>query len=81
LAGNIRLTSADRAIGYKIWLIVTAATRHLFAWNLGKPSPPLGIGLFIWYPAGQRGPFQESFPEIVQFLQNHRVLLLIGYRR
>ena len=26
-----------------------------------------GIGHFIWYPAGQRGPFEESFPKFVRF--------------
>ncbi|MDY0096608.1 MAG: hypothetical protein RBT80_28245 [Candidatus Vecturithrix sp.] len=77
LAGNIRLTSAEaERIGYKIWLNETGGDpAYLIAWNQGETFASLGIGHFIWYPAGQRGPFQESFPELVQFLQNQRVLL------
>ena len=28
----------------------------------------LGIGHFIWYPAGKRGRFEESFPPLLQYL-------------
>ncbi|MCU0782270.1 MAG: hypothetical protein MUF04_14390, partial [Akkermansiaceae bacterium] len=27
----------------------------------------MGIGHFIWYPAGVRGPFAESWPQFVEF--------------
>ena len=30
----------------------------------------LGIGHFIWYPKGRRGPFDESFPKLVSFISN-----------
>lgn len=76
-AGNIRLTSAEaERIGYKIWLNETGGNpAYLIAWNQGESFASLGIGHFIWYPVRQRGPFQESFPELVQFLQNQRVPL------
>ena len=29
----------------------------------------LGIGHFIWYPAGKKGPFEESFAEFLVYLE------------
>ena len=39
----------------------------LVDWNAGEAFASLGIGHFIWYPAGKRGPFEESFPAWVAF--------------
>lgn len=56
------------AIGRKIWQNESGGTlAGLTAWNPGEEFPSLGIGHFIWYPAGQRGPYVESFPEFVRF--------------
>ena len=33
----------------------------------GENFASLGIGHFIWYPKGVRGPFEESFPKFVEF--------------
>ncbi len=41
----------------------------LIDWNEGENFLSLGIGHFIWYPAGPRGPFDESFPEFVRFMK------------
>ncbi|MCA9792802.1 MAG: hypothetical protein KC910_13440 [Candidatus Eremiobacteraeota bacterium] len=41
----------------------------LTSWNHGESFASLGIGHFIWYPAGQEGPFQESFPKLVEYLK------------
>lgn len=41
---------------------------NLVAWNQGEDFPSLGIGHFIWYPAGVQAPFQESFPEFLVFV-------------
>ncbi len=41
----------------------------LTAWNAGEDFPSLGIGHFIWYRAGQQAPFDETFPELVDFMQ------------
>lgn len=41
----------------------------LTSWNAGEDFASLGIGHYIWYPRGQRGPFEESFPELLRFLQ------------
>jgi hypothetical protein len=40
----------------------------LTSWEEGEEFASLGIGHFIWYPAGRTGPFEESFPALVQFL-------------
>src|SRR5207237_3493552 len=43
----------------------------LTSWNAGENFASLGIGHFIWYPKGQRGPFDESFPKLVRFVSAH----------
>ncbi len=56
-------------IGKKIWLNECGGTvEGLTSWNAGEKFASLGIGHFIWYPAGRRGPYQESFPELIRFL-------------
>ena len=40
----------------------------LISWNQGEGFPSLGIGHFIWYPAGKTGPYKESFPELIRFI-------------
>jgi hypothetical protein len=44
-------------------------------WNPGEEFPSLGIGHFIWYPAGVDGPFIESFPRLLAFLSARGVVL------
>lgn len=63
------LTAAQKAtIGRKIWQNESGGTRNgLTAWNEGEAFPSLGIGHFIWYPAGTSGPYTESFPQFIAF--------------
>lgn len=57
-------------IGRRIWKNECAGTiSGLTSWNKGEEFPSLGIAHFIWYPAGHRGPFEESFPGLVRFLK------------
>jgi hypothetical protein len=57
------------AIGKKIWQNECNGTvAGLTSWNEGENFASLGIGHFIWYPKGQRGPFEESFPKLVSFI-------------
>ena len=57
-------------IGRRIWKNECAGTvSGLTSWNAGEGFASLGIGHFIWYPAGQRGPFEESFPGLARFLK------------
>lgn len=64
--------SADVAqkIGRKIWLNETGGRRNAIAsWNANEQFASLGIGHFIWFPAGKAPPFEESFPGLVAFLR------------
>lgn len=48
---------------------------NLVTWSAGEQFPSLGIGHFIWYPAGYHGPFDESFPDLLRFMRAHHVSL------
>lgn len=67
------LSDAELArIGRKVWINECDGTvSGLTSWNQGEAFASLGIGHFIWYPAGMRGPFEESFPPLVQYLAAH----------
>jgi hypothetical protein len=55
-------------IGRKIWQNECNGTiAGLTSWNAGEDFASLGIGHFIWYPKGMRGPFEESFPKFLTF--------------
>jgi hypothetical protein len=66
----ITLSQADiLKIGKKIWQNECNGTiAGLTSWNAGEDFASLGIGHFIWYPKGRRGPFEESFPKLVSFI-------------
>ena len=66
----VRLTPAQaRAIGMKLWRNEAGGqVRLLTHWNKGEDFGSFGIGHFIWYPAGKRGPFTESFPGLLDAL-------------
>lgn len=56
-------------ITLKIWNNECHGTiEGLTTWNKGEEFPSFGIGHFIWYPVGQKGPFKEVFSELIQFL-------------
>jgi len=62
------------AIGNRIWQNECAGTvSGLTTWNTGEDFPSLGIGHFIWYPPGKKGPFEESFPRLLAFYQANNV--------
>ncbi len=66
----ITLSHAEvQRIGKKIWQNECNGTiSGLTSWNQGEDFASLGIGHFIWYPKGCRGPFEESFPKVVSFI-------------
>ncbi len=74
-ASTVRLTDAQALeIGKRIWKNECAGTvAGLTSWNGGEEFPSLGIAHFIWYPAGKRGPFEESFPGLIRFLTENGV--------
>jgi len=56
-------------IGQRIWQNECAGSvAGLTSWNGGENFASLGIGHFIWYPQGVRGPYEESFPGLVRHL-------------
>jgi len=70
ISGAITLSHTDvQRIGKKIWQNECNGTiSGLTSWNQGEDFASLGIGHFIWYPKGRRGPFEESFPKVVSFV-------------
>jgi len=67
--GHIELTAAQKmAIGQKIWVNECGGTVNgLTTWNKGEEFPSIGIGHFIWYPAGFKGRFRESWPQFLAY--------------
>lgn len=62
------------SIGRRVWQNECGGTRDgLTSWNTGENFASLGIGHFIWYPKGARGPFEESFPSLVRFFGENGV--------
>jgi len=62
-------TQADK-IGRRLWQNECGGTvSGLTSWNSGENFASLGIGHFIWYPVGQGGPFEESFPPLLAYLK------------
>ena len=68
---GIQLSEPDASvIGRKIWQNECAGTvEGLTSWNTGEDFPSLGIGHFIWYVPGRPGPFQESFPQLLAYME------------
>ena len=65
-----------RTIADKIWHNECAGTvTGLTTWKAGENFASLGIGHFIWHPAGAQECFKESFPELLKFLQHQGVKL------
>lgn len=63
-------------LGNRIYLNeCNAEVSCLTAWNAGEEFPSLGIGHFIWYGQGQSAPFEETFPDLMQFMQSQGLSL------
>jgi hypothetical protein len=61
-------------IGKRIWQNECNGTiSGLTSWNAGEDFASLGIGHFIWYPKGKRGPFEESFPKFLVFIRDRQL--------
>src|SRR5258708_12801685 len=68
---SVHLSDAQaEKIGRRLWQNECGGTvSGLTSWNSGENFASLGIGHFIWYPIGQRGPFEESFPPLFSSLK------------
>jgi len=59
-------------IGEKIWKNECAGTiEGLTNWKKGENFASLGIGHFIWYSHDKKERFQETFPDLLVFLQKN----------
>jgi hypothetical protein len=69
----IKLTDRELAsIGRRIWQNECGGRRDgLTSWNAGEEFASLGIGHFVWYPAGVTGPFDAAFPRLARYLAAH----------
>jgi len=64
------------ALGRRIWHNECRGTYSgLTSWNQGEEFASLGIGHFIWYPENRPGPFQESFPMLLDYLERRGAVL------
>lgn len=77
LSFGIALTDDEAyAVGQQIWLNEGGGEiENLIVWNEGEEFLSLGIGHFIWYPENYEGPFEESFPVLLEFLRENEVPL------
>lgn len=48
---------------------------NLTFWSKKENFPSLGIGHFIWYPKGYKGPFKDRFPQLLTFLKQEGIKL------
>jgi len=42
---------------------------RMITWNADEDFPSFGLGHFIWYPQGRKGPYQALFPDFLSFLE------------
>lgn len=71
----VQLSPAQlQRVGQRIWQNEAGGkVSGLTSWNSGEDFASLGIGHFIWYPKGRRGPFEESFPPLMTFLEGQGI--------
>lgn len=74
---RIVIDAAEAAVlADKIWRNESGRNMDkILWWNRGEDFASLGIGHFIWYPAGVDGPFHESFPGLLIFLSSRGVTM------
>ncbi len=64
------------SIAVRIWKNECGGTvQGLTCWNQGENFASLGIGHFIWFPANSHEPFQETFPELLKYIQSQEATI------
>lgn len=62
---------AAARVGRQVWINESGGKPEgVTMWNAGEDFPSLGIGHFIWFPAGGNPQFEESFPKLVGYLRS-----------
>lgn len=46
---------------------------YLTFWGKGEDFPSFGIGHFIWYPAGVTETFDETFPDMLNYVSQYKM--------
>lgn len=63
-------------VGDRIWQNESKRSfEGLTHWNVGESFPSLGIAHFIWYPKGVQERFEETFPQLLIYLESEGVEL------
>lgn len=61
-------------IADKIWINEgSGKAENLICWNKGENFASLGIGHFIWLPKESQEPFEETFPQLMSYLESSRI--------
>ena len=61
-------------ISDKIYMNETGGnSKHLMFWSPNENFASLGIGHFIWYPAGEPKRFDETFPSMIDYYVANKV--------
>jgi len=57
-------------IGKKVWHNEgDGKVSQLTSWGRGEDFASMGIGHFIWYPAGRVHHYQDSFPQFIKYME------------
>ena len=63
-------------IGYKIYKNeCSLKPENLTHWNEGEKFASMGLGHFLWYPAGSKQMHGATFPKLLTFLKQNKVKL------
>lgn len=74
--------SEIRTIGDKIFRNESGGDiDKLVHWNNGENFASMGIGHFTWYPSGRRNRYGNTFPGLLDHLQNNGVRLPLWVKR
>ncbi|SKA82349.1 hypothetical protein SAMN02745130_02281 [Thiothrix eikelboomii] len=74
--GTVTSSQEMNAIGERIFRNETEGdARQLLRWHSQGNFADLGIGHLVWYPANQRGPYTETFPSFLNYVQSKNVPL------
>lgn len=69
-------SSMIEMLGEKIWENECGKNdQKLTHWNQGESFGSFGIGHFIWFPKECQAPMQQTFPQLLVFLQKHQTPL------
>lgn len=48
---------------------------RMLTWRADEDFPSFGLGHFIWYPKGKKGPYRALFPEFLSYLEKREIAI------